>query len=221
MTRLFVTASGTELGKTFVTTALVRAARASGRSVRALKPVVSGIDDTNPAGSDPAEILAALGQPVEPAGLDRISPWRFAAPLSPDRAAAREGKVIPLDAVIAQCRTALAGPEDVVLIEGVGGVMVPLDAGRTVLDWIRALEMPVLLVVGSHLGAISHALTAAAVLGHAGVPIRALVVSQSPVSPMPLAETASILAAHQAAPVIILPRAGQAAAIAILSPLLS
>jgi dethiobiotin synthetase len=221
VTRLFVTASGTELGKTYVTAALVRAARAAGRSVRVLKPVVSGIDEADPRGSDPAELLAALGEPLDHAGLDRISPWRFLEPLSPDRAAAREGKSIPVDAVTRHCRAALDGPEDVVLIEGVGGVMVPLDSRHTVLDWIRALDIPVLLVVGSHLGAISHALTAAAVLNQTRVPIRAVIVSESPVSPMPLDETAAILACHQAAPVITLPRGTIKAAIELLGPLLA
>ncbi|RMF09526.1 MAG: ATP-dependent dethiobiotin synthetase BioD, partial [Alphaproteobacteria bacterium] len=87
MTRLFITATGTEVGKTLVTAALVHQLGAQGRSVTALKPVLSGFEPEGP--SDAHEILAALGRqgkgPGHAAqGLDRISPWRFKAPLSPD-----------------------------------------------------------------------------------------------------------------------------------------
>ena len=79
-----------------------------------------------------------------------MSPWRFAAPLSPDMAASRERRSIPFDALVAHCRAA-SERRGVTLIEGIGGVMTPLDAEHTVLDWIAALGAPALLVVGSYL----------------------------------------------------------------------
>jgi dethiobiotin synthetase len=189
MTRLFITSTGTGIGKTWVTAALAAAAIRSGRSVLALKPVMSGFEPEMLAESDAGMLMAAQG--LGPAALDLVSPWRYRAPLSPDMAAAREGARVPVDKVIGFCRDAVDGLSDVVLIEGVGGVMVPLDEQRTVRDWIAGTAVPVVLVAGSYLGTLSHTLTALAALGD--LPIRAIVVSESPDQPVPLAETISVL----------------------------
>ena len=89
---------------------------------------------------------------------------------------------------MAYCRNAAAGPEEITLIEGVGGVMVPLTERETVLDWMAALGAPCLLVVGSYLGTISHTLTAAGTLAARGLDISAIVISESEESPVPVAE---------------------------------
>ena len=204
MTRLFVTASGTDLGKTFVTASLIASARRRGLSVRAVKPLATGFDPAALAASDPGILLEAQG--LAPAAIDRVTPWRFSAPLSPDLAAAREGRQVPVDEIIAFSRAAIAGPEQLVLIEGIGGVMVPLDETRTVLAWIAALDMPVVLVVGSYLGALSHALTALRVLDAAGIETRAVVVSETPGSTVTLDDTVAVLRRFTSAEVIALPR---------------
>jgi dethiobiotin synthetase len=206
MTRLFITATGTGVGKTFVTAALAHRAREAGSTLRVLKPLISGFDPDD-AGSDSATLAAAAGLSADAASLERISPWRYRAPLSPDMAAAREGRTIDVDAVIGFCRTALAGPEECVLIEGVGGVMVPLDDRRTVRDWIAALDIQVILVAGSYLGTLSHTLTALVALAGVGIVPRAIVVSESVEAPVPLAETMAALGRFAGTvPIIGLPR---------------
>lgn len=192
---LFVTSSGTGIGKTFVMRALIGHLLSEGRRVEALKPVISGFDPAAPSASDTVALLEALGEPVSPERIDHVSPWRFAAPLSPDMAASREDRRIDFDRLVGWCRERLAGDTDVALIEGIGGVMVPLDERHTVLDWIAALEIPALLVVGSYLGTLSHTLTAASALRGRGVTLR-VVVSESENSPVPLDETLSALARH-------------------------
>lgn len=194
MTRLFITGAGTDVGKTYVTAALAHMALEAGRSALALKPVLSGFDAADWHGSDAGVLMAAQRLPMTAENLDRISPFRFAAPLSPDMAAAREGRSISMDAVAAHCRDAIAGKADVVLIEGVGGVCVPLNEAHTVLDWIALLNIPVVLVAGSYLGTISHALTALAALREARATVRAIVISESPDQPVPPAETAATIA---------------------------
>jgi dethiobiotin synthetase len=188
MTTLFVTATGTGVGKTFVTAQLVAELRAARRSVRALKPVASGFDPSDIAASDSGVLLDALGLPATAAHLDDVSPWRFKAPLSPDMAAARERRAIPFSELLDFCRA--PRPVDVTLIEGIGGVMVPLDHEHTVLDWIAELGFPVLLVAGSYLGTLSHTLTAVAALRARGVEPVAVIVSESEAQPVPLEETA-------------------------------
>ena len=210
MTAVFVTGTGTDVGKTFVTAALVRHARAAGRNVAAFKPVVSGFDPATTAISDPGVLLEALGRP--PADIEQISPWRFAAPLSPDLAAAREGRTLDFDAIVAFSRRA-ATSADLTLIEGVGGVMVPLDERHTVLDWMSALRLPVLLAAGSYLGTISHTLTALRVLAQRNLEIAAIVVSESSAPGAPLDDTVAAIARFaDAIEVIGLPRLGTDAA---------
>lgn len=220
MTTIFVTASGTDVGKTFVTRRLVAELRAAKRRVQALKPVASGFDPAAVAASDTAALLEAQGLGATPANCDAISPWRFRAPLSPDMAAERERRSVPFDTLVSWCRTT-AERADVTLIEGIGGVMVPLDGSHTVLDWIAALGAPALLVVGSYLGTLSHSLTAVAALRQRGVELAGIVVSESAAQPVPPAETAATLARFvPAVAVRVLPRAAPVPLSALLDPYL-
>jgi dethiobiotin synthetase len=191
---VFVTATGTDIGKTFISAGLIRHWRAAGYRVDALKPVVSGFDPAEAAASDSGALLEALGQSVTPQEVERISPWRFKAPLSPDMAAQREGRRIDVDEVVNFCKSNIATHDGMTLIEGVGGVMVPLDGDRTVLDWMMLLQVPVVLVAGSYLGTLSHTLTALDALLRWDIPIAALVVSESESSPVPLDETVAAIA---------------------------
>ena len=207
MTAYFVTSTGTDIGKTFVTAGLIRSLRDDNRAVDALKPVVSGDDSSVVETSDPAVLLQALGRPVSAEEIERIAPWRFRAPLSPDLAAAREGRTIDFDELIGFSRKAIANTPGTLFIEGVGGIMVPIDAGRTVLDWMAALGIPLVFVVGGYLGTISHTLTALDVLAQRQLAIAAIVVSESERNPVELDETvASIARFSEGVEVIGLPR---------------
>jgi dethiobiotin synthetase len=205
VTAIFITGTGTDVGKTFVTTSLIRHLRQMGRIVDALKPVVSGFNPADAASSDPGLLLNALGLPVTAQEIERIAPWRYRAAMSPDLAAEREGQVIDVDGVIAYCRLAIDQRRDILLIEGAGGVMVPLDAERTMLDLMMALQLPLILVAGSYLGTISHTLTALDALFRRNLRVLATIVSETPGSLVPLADTVSAISRF-AEPVIGLPR---------------
>jgi dethiobiotin synthetase len=212
MSAVFVTGTGTDIGKTFVTAALIHELRRRGRKVDALKPVASGFNPARVAESDPGALLAALGVAATPAALDRIAPWRFRAPLSPEMAARREGRAIEFAALVGHSRAAIAATADALMIEGVGGIMVPLDERHTVLDWMAALRLPLIVIGGSYLGAISHALSALDVLQTRGLVIGALVVNETPASTVALDETAATITRFAAGvPVIALPRLADAA----------
>jgi dethiobiotin synthetase len=192
MSSYFVTATGTDIGKTFVTAGLIRHLRNAGDAVDAFKPIVSGFDMATAALSDPGVLLGAMDEVVTPESLDRLSPWRFAAPLSPDMAAAREGQSLDFDAIVSNCKKRMAQSEGTLFIEGVGGVMVPLDETHTVLDWMKALDLPLIVVTGSYLGTISHTLTAMECLS--GLTVKALVINDSSDGAVPLDETKVALA---------------------------
>jgi dethiobiotin synthetase len=193
MTALFVTATGTDIGKTFVTAGLIRHIRAAGGSVAAIKPVVSGFDPDDWQGSDPAVLLAAQGRPLTLEEVDGVSPWRFKAPLSPHTAAQREGRAIAFQDVVAFCRRAMAARRGVLLVEGIGGVMVPLDDRHSVLDLMSMLRIPIILVAGSYVGTLSHTLTALEVVARRNLDIAAVVVSESEGSAASLDDTVATL----------------------------
>lgn len=207
MSAIFVTATGTDIGKTFVTSGLIRAIRGNGQTAQALKPIVSGFSPATAGVSDPGVLLDAMGDSVTPEALDRMSPWRFGAPLSPDMAATREGRSIDFDALVQFSMNGIAHARGTLLIEGVGGVMVPLDDRRTVLDWMKALDLPVLLVTGSYLGTISHTLTACDVLARTGLTLRAIALNDSGDGAVPLVDTRATLQRFLGAvPIVTIPR---------------
>jgi dethiobiotin synthetase len=189
MTAFFITATGTDIGKTFVSAGLIRHMHATGRPVAAIKPVVSGFDPNTWQESDPAALLLALGRPVALAQVEHISPWRFKAPLSPHMAARHEGRAIAFHELVEFCRRSMAGRHNVLLIEGIGGIMVPLDDRRTVLDWMSVLRIPIILVAGSYVGTIIHTLTSLEVLVRRNLDVAAVVVSESAGSAAALDET--------------------------------
>ncbi len=203
---LFITSSGTEIGKTYVTALLCRQLRAKGAHVEALKPVVSGFSFDEVEDSDPGQILSALGRELSREEVEEIAPWRFTEPLSPDMAAARENREIEFEEVVAFCRAHPVGTGPL-LVEGVGGVMAPLCHDKLVIDWAEVLGLPAILVVGSYLGTISHTLTAYETLKARNLSVRGIVISPSPEQPVPPGETAEAIGRFaQHTPIHILKR---------------
>ena len=188
--KYFVTGSGTGIGKTLVTASLAYQLRAGGKRVSALKPVISGYVEGDMS-SDTAQLLQSLGQAVNPLTIAAVSPWKFAAPLAPNMAAAAEGKEIIFSEVVDFCN--VSRTSEITLIEGAGGMMSPLTKAQTMLDVAVALECPAIVVVGTYLGAISHALTACEVLRAHGVAVQAVVVSESAESATSTEQTALML----------------------------
>jgi len=194
MQQIFITATGTGMGKTFVTAALARQLRARCEKVIAIKPIITGWDDGE--NTDTKILMKACGM----TDVAACSPWRFTAPLAADMAAASEGRKIDFTEVVAFCNRPFPGTK---LIEGAGGVMSPVSAGKTFLDLIKAVGGEVILVTGSYLGSISHTLTALEVL--TGLEVR-VVINESENSEVPLEETAKSIANFTNAPITILYR---------------
>ncbi len=210
MSGYFITATGTELGKTHLTCSAIGALRQRGIPVDALKPVISGFDPDAVDVSDTGLIMRALGRRADAAAIAEMSPWRFRAPLSPDMAAAREGRPVAAEEVVDLCRRALETATGVMLIEGAGGIMSPLAQGFTNLDLLVRLDARVVLVAGTYLGTISHTLTACEALAARGRAPWAIVLSESVESPVPPGETAASIGQFTAAPIYLMPR-GQGA----------
>lgn len=202
MKTLFITSSGTEIGKTFISCNLIRKLIDEGKSVLPLKPIISGWDN-NDQENDTIKLLQAANMEITEDNINMVSPWRFTAPLSPDMAAGKEGKSILLDDVVSFCKQERG--QDILLIEGVGGVMVPLNNEHMVIDWIEKLSCEVILVVGSYLGAISHTLTAYHALKSRNITIKEVVISETPESTVDLLDTKKTLANFISEEIVVMP----------------
>lgn len=181
MPACFVTATGTDIGKTYVSAALLSAWRRQGLSTEAVKPVMSGFAEDALDPSDAGRLLTAMGRPVTAEEVSDVCLHRLAPPLAPNLAMRLAG--IPQDygAIVRFCRSRLDRPADRHLIEGAGGVMSPLTDDTLQLDLMRDLALPVVLVTAPYLGSISHTLTAMDALASAGLTLAVLAVSE-PVS---------------------------------------
>ena len=204
LSALFVAGAHTDVGKTYIACALIRAARARGLSVDGLKPVVSGFDESDWSASDPGRLIQALGWPSTADNLAALSPWRYRAPLSPPMAAALEGASLNFEDAVRVCRRRVfESTADLMVIEGVGGLMSPITDDHTGLDLMAALAIPAVMVGGSYLGAISHTLTALAAARARDVGIRVLIVSESAAGDAPFQETVASLT-RLAAPLTVI-----------------
>lgn len=156
---LFITGTDTEIGKTHVACGLIRAARAAGLKVAPFKPVAAGCEHTA-AGrrNDDAEaLMAAAGGDWD---YDTVNPYTLEAAIAPHLAAAEEGVSIDPERIRA-AHAALAADADLVVAEGAGGWLVPLDGTLDTGGLVARMGWPVLLVVGMRLGCLNHALLSA------------------------------------------------------------
>lgn len=152
---IYVTGTDTGVGKSVVSAALVHALRADGRRVVGMKPVASGCDWQDGAWRNADALLLQAASDPHPPYAD-VNPYALRAPIAPELALREEGRTLELG-VLTDAYRRLAASADTVVVEGVGGWAAPLSAQLDQLDLVRALELPVLLVVGLRLGCINHA----------------------------------------------------------------
>lgn len=195
---IFVTGTDTGIGKTAVAVALLRALAASGRRAVGMKPVSAGIEPGSSRNAD----VGALGRAgnVDAPLADR-NPFAFAPAMAPHLAAAEAGIRVELP-VIEAAYARLAASADVVVVEGAGGVLVPIDAQRNMLDVAVALRLPVLLVVGVRLGCINHALLSAAAIDARGLSLAGWVANRVDAGMLAAAESIADLRRRLDAPLI-------------------
>lgn len=155
-TAYFITGTDTGVGKTFVTAGIASALFRAGVNVGVMKPVETGCPLVNGA-PVPEDALLLKRAANSGDALDMINQYRFHMPLAPSIASRLEGAVIDF-VKIERCFNDLKRSHDVVLVEGAGGLMTPLTDEKTVSDLASALGAPLIVVIGSKLGAINHTL---------------------------------------------------------------
>ena len=196
----FVTGTDTGVGKTRVATALLAGLRASGVSALGMKPVASGCRHT-PSGlrSEDAEALRAAGSCRRP--YDEVNPYAFAPAIAPHLAAEAAGVVIR-EQTIQEHFGRLCAQAECVVVEGVGGWLVPLGPALTMADIARALRLPVIMVVGLRLGCLNHALLTAAAIHQSGLRLAGWVANRIEPDFEKFDENVGSLAARLDAPLI-------------------
>jgi dethiobiotin synthetase len=163
----FITGTDTGVGKTLLTAALLRRLRSAGISVAGMKPVAAGAT-AGPEGRANEDALLLQSESSSPQPYALVNPWLLEAAVAPHIAAAESG--VAIDAArIVDAHRALAASAQVVLAEGAGGFLVPLDASRSFAELPRLLGMAVILVVGLRLGCLNHALLTAEAIASRGL----------------------------------------------------
>lgn len=181
---MFVTATGTAVGKTVVAGVIARTAADSGRGVAVFKPAVSGLDGNEAERSAPDhEHLRTAARSVQ--SEDEIAPYRYGPAVSPHLAAEMRGEEIDASRLRAGYERAL-GSADFLVCEGVGGFMVPLRLDYLVRDFARDAGLPVVVVATPGLGTINHTLLTLAAVRAAELEVVAVVFSPWPQRPTPI-----------------------------------
>ncbi len=210
LTGCFVTGTDTGAGKTIVAAAMAAALRAEGRRVAAFKPVVTGIGEPAPEddGAWPADhVLLAEVTGVRP---EDVTTATFAPAVSPHLAAELAGTELDLDTLATAARAAGAGA-DVLVVEGVGGLLVPLTSQHTIRDLAVALALPLVIAARPGLGTINHCLLTVEAARAAGLDVRAIVFTPWPADPPTLERSNRETVARMArVEVAVLPRVGRA-----------
>lgn len=175
---LFVTATDTGVGKTVISGAIADWFRRQGRRVAVCKPAATGCEHRREGlVSEDAEFLAHHADARHP--LDLISPQRYAEPLAPSVAARRAGRPLEWDTIDRSLRL-MQQDSDVMVVEGVGGVLVPMDDKHTVLDMIGWIGLPTVVVARPALGTINHTLMTVRTLRTAGAKVLGVVINRYP-----------------------------------------
>jgi dethiobiotin synthetase len=174
---LFVTGTGTEVGKTFVASVIARTLAAAGERVAVFKPAVTGLDEGGEADHEMLRRAAGSGQ-----SDGEVAPYRYGPPMSPHLAARLAGETIDPTRLRAAAREAAHGA-DTLVCEGVGGFLVPLTTGYLVRDLARDLGFPVIVAASPGLGTINHTLLTVEAVRAVGLAVGGVVLTPWPRDP--------------------------------------
>jgi len=177
MKKIFITSTGTEVGKTILTSSLIKKLKQKNKVLKFQKPVISGFDsDIFP--NDLSLLCEAAGIEYSSAKINEISLYKFTNPLSPDQASEVENKPINFDDLVKFCTPDI--DVEYLLVEGIGGHQVPLTKKHTILDLIKSVKAEInILVSGSYLGCLSHTISAIKNFESEGITIDVLVVTEN------------------------------------------
>ena len=158
----FITSTGTNIGKTYCTVEIIKALIKKKIEVNPFKPILSGFNFNKIEECDSYKILSAKKKNIDIKDIKSITPWLFNDAIAPSLAAEKENKNLDYNQVFNWCLDKINyrnNKKSINIIEGAGGILVPIEKEKTILDLIIGLRIPVILVVGNYLGSVSHTLS--------------------------------------------------------------
>ncbi|MBI2992926.1 MAG: dethiobiotin synthase [Gammaproteobacteria bacterium] len=195
-----VTGTDTGVGKTWISVGLLHALSVRGRRVAGMKPVASGAE-AHAEGLRNADALLLQSHCTSAIDYDDVNPYLFTPPIAPHIAAARAGTRVRMDRIRA-AYARLCAQSEAVVVEGIGGWRVPLGPRLQTADLVRALDLPVVMVVGLKLGCINHALLTAEAIATDGVCLAGWVANAIDADYEPAHETVDYLQVNISAPLL-------------------
>ena len=175
---IFITSTGTNIGKTYCTVEILKGMLHRKVLFNVYKPILSGFDIYNIKDSDSYKILKTKNKEPEIEDIKEISPWLFEEPLAPSIAAKKENKSLKYNDVLEWCLKK-SDNNIINIFEGAGGLLVPIEKIKTLLDLMKDLNSKVVLVVGNYLGSVSHTLSAIQNLQHANLQIINIIINKN------------------------------------------
>ena len=156
---IFITSTGTNIGKTYCTVEILKEMLYRKVLFNAYKPILSGFNISNIKDSDSYKILKTNNKEPKIEDIKEISPWLFEKPIAPSIAAKKENKSLKYNDVLEWCLKK-SDNKIINIFEGAGGLLVPIEKTKTILDLMKDLNSKVVLVVGNYLGSVSHTISA-------------------------------------------------------------
>jgi len=178
----FIFAIGTDIGKTYIIQQIIKEIIFRNIAIQAIKPIASGFlfEDEN---SDSVKILKSLGLEVNRKNIENITPYHFSDAVSPNIAAKRNNSKIIFHDLLTFCQNKITQSKNnnqILLIEGAGGIMTPINEDKNFLDLAKVLKIPIILITGNYLGSISHTLTALKAIDYCDIEVSGVILNKSP-----------------------------------------
>ncbi|MFN5352241.1 MAG: dethiobiotin synthase [Alphaproteobacteria bacterium] len=207
MRRIFITATGTEVGKTYIGSKLIENLIKDGKKIEVYKPIISGFVDRDY--NDLRLLLKSWGKDYTQETISKMARYIFAEPLSPDIVARRHKKTISTKEVVKFCTAKTIA--DFQIIEGAGGVMTPINHNQTMLDLIKELQSEVILVSNNYLGMLSHTLTSLNALKASKIKVLAIIINKISVNDLKIEELIESLKNFYKGEIIVVEKNGNLA----------
>ncbi len=175
---IFITSTGTNLGKTYCTVEILKELASRKIKINGFKPILSGFNSYSIADSDSYKILETKNINPKLENIKEITPWLFKSPIAPSIAAVNENKSLKYQEVLKWC-SKKSNNSEINIFEGAGGIHVPIEGTKTILNLIQELKCKVVLIVGNYLGSVSHTISAIKNIQHENLEIINVIINEN------------------------------------------
>ena len=189
---IFITSTGTNLGKTYCFVEILKELGHRKIIANSYKPILSGFNFDNIVDSDSYKIIQTRNITPDIDHIKNITPWLFQSPIAPSIAAMKENKTLKYEEVLKWCLKK-SNINGINIFEGAGGIYVPIEGKKTILNLIKELECKVILIVGNYLGSVSHTISAIKNIQHEDIEIINVIINKNNDNDVNIEDTKSLI----------------------------